>query len=187
MMRKGSRGKIALLTLGLSILGFAFFLPLYTGAFTNSDFTRCDGCHVQAADDFSRSAYHKSIKCTSCHNVTDFAPDLYSHNVTTAECTWCHNETNSTEFIGDAHSDFQNASFNSSIFAGRNEMCVACHTAIDLEVEWHNYKGMNMEVSSQNEGWKMQFSVSGDIKSVNYSNYTDYLNNTNWSNRTSNP
>ena len=186
-MRIGTNRKIILLSLSLAALGFAFFLPVYTGAFTNSDFTRCDACHVQVGDEFSRTAIHKSIRCTSCHNVTDFAPDLYSHNTTTAECTWCHNETNATQFIGDAHSNFQNASFNSSIFVGRNEMCVACHTAIDLETEFHSYKSMDMIISSHGGSWETQFYVSGDTKTINYTNYTDYLNNTNWTNRTSNP
>ncbi len=185
-MRIGTNRKIILLSLGLAILGFAFFLPLYTGAFTNSDFTRCDACHVQEGDEFSRTALHKSIKCTSCHNVSDFAPDLFSHNATTAECTWCHDETNATQFVGDAHSNFQNASFNSSIFTGRNEMCVACHTAIDLETEFHSYKSLNMTVSSRKGFWEMQFSVFGDNKTMSYSNYTDYLNSTNWTNRSNN-
>jgi hypothetical protein len=82
--------KIVLLSLGLAILSFAFFLPLYTGAFTNSDFTRCDACHVQEKDEFSRTSPHKSMKCTSCHNISDFAPDLVSHNATTVACTNCH-------------------------------------------------------------------------------------------------
>ncbi len=186
-MRIGTNRKIILLSLGLAILGFAFFLPLYTGAFTNSDFTRCDACHVREEDEFSRTGPHKSIKCTSCHNVSDFAPDLYSHNATTVECTWCHDETNATQFIGDAHTNFQNASFNSSIFVGRNEMCVSCHTAIDLEIEWHSYKGMNMTVSSRRGFWETQFSsVSGDNRTISYSNYTDYLNSTNWTNRSNN-
>lgn len=186
MMRKGLRGKIALLTLSLSILGFAFFLPLYTSAFTNSDFTRCDACHVQVGDELSRTVYHKSLKCTSCHNVTDFAPDLYTHNATTYECNYCHDNTNASQFTNDAHSNFQNASVNSSIFAGRNEMCVSCHTAIDLEIEWHSRKSMDMTILSRKGFWELQFSVSGDTKNTTYSNYTDYLNRTNWS-RTSNP
>ena len=171
--------KIIFLSMGLAALGFAFFLPIQTGAFTNPDFTRCDACHVQVGDELSRSAYHKSLTCTSCHNVTDFAPDLYSHNVTNAECTFCHNETNASQFINDAHSEFQNGSSSSPIFSGRNEMCIACHTAIELEIEWHSYKAMNMIVSSSRGDWETQFSVSGDEKSINYTNYTDYINNTN--------
>lgn len=186
-MRIGTNRKIILLSLGLVSLVFAFFLPIYTGAFTDSDFTRCDACHVREGDEISRSQSHKSIKCTSCHNVSDFAPDLYSHNATTAECIYCHYLQNSTQFIGDAHDNFSNASFNSSIMTGRNEMCVACHTAIDLEIEWHSYKGMNLTVSSLGGAWEMQFtSVSGDNKTIIYNNYTDYLNRTNWTNRSNN-
>lgn len=177
-MRIGTNRKIILLSLGLAVLSFAFFLPIYTGAFTNSDFTRCDACHVQEEDEFSRTAVHKTIKCSSCHNVSDFAPDLYSHNVTTAECTWCHDETNETQFYDDAHNNFSNASFNSSILTGRNEMCVACHTGMDLETEFHSYNSLNITVSSYGGFWEMQFRPIGDNVSINYSNYTDYLNRT---------
>jgi hypothetical protein len=150
----------------MAVLSFVFFLPLQSGAYTDPDFIRCDACHVKTVDEFSRTVLHKSLKCTSCHNVTDFAPDLYSHNATTVECTYCHNETNASQFINDVHIDLQNASSNSSIFSGRNEMCNSCHTAVDLEVEWHSYKGMNMTVSSRKGFWEMQFSISGDNKSI---------------------
>ncbi len=199
---------IIFFSLGLAV--FAFFLPanntvfnidnpaspinyielpiqkLKAGAFTDSDFARCDACHVQVGDEFSRTVIHKSMKCTSCHNVSDFAPDLYTHNATTVECTYCHDETNASQFSNDAHYNFQSASINSSIFVGRNEMCVACHTAIDLEIEWHSYKSMDMTVLSRKGFWEMQFSVSGDDKNISYTNYTDYLNSTNWTNRSKN-
>lgn len=186
-MRIGTNRKIILLSLGLAAIGFAFFLPIYTGAFRNSDFARCDACHVQEGDEISRTVYHKSIECIGCHNVSDFAPDLFSHNATTVECIYCHDWLNSTKFSGDAHANFSNESFNSTIFTGRNEMCVACHTGIDLEMEFHRYNGTNLIVSSRNGDWEMQYSsVFGDSVYINYSNYTDYLNSTNWTGRSNN-
>lgn len=82
-----------------------FFVPMYTGATTNDE-VRCDACHVQEQEEFSSTKVHTSLECTSCHNISDFGPDLYTHNATTLECDHCHIDQNETEFNGDAHSNF---------------------------------------------------------------------------------
>lgn len=181
-MRIGKNHRLLLLiSISFAIFVIEFFSPLYTGAInTSDDFVRCDECHVQEPDEFSRSSVHKSIKCTNCHNVTDFAPDLYSHNATTFACIYCHTAQNSTQFNDDAHNNFSNASNATNIFTGSNEMCVSCHTYIELEVEWHSYKWMNITAAiNQNGTWSMNYSARGDNVSINYTNYTDYLNSTN--------
>lgn len=170
--------KLLLLSISLILVMFAFFYPMFTSAFIYNDSARCDACHVQENDEFSRTGPHKDLECTSCHIVTDFGPDLYSHNATTFECIECHTEQNETIFPNDAHYNFSNASNDSAIFKGRNEMCIACHTYIDLEIEWHKYEGMDMIISVSRGDWDVKFKQYGDNKRINYTNYTDYWNET---------
>lgn len=169
----GNRRKLILLSMGIASVVLSFSLPIYTGALTTSDGVRCGACHVLEQDEFSRTDVHKTIECTSCHNISDFAPDLYSHNATTFECTYCHIEQNATQFYSDAHSNFSNASNASNIFTGSNEMCVACHTRIELEFEWHRYNGTNITaVLSVNGTWSLNFSKYGENVTTNYTNNT---------------
>lgn len=179
MMWIGNRRKLfVLISIGIALAAIEFFTPMYTGALKISDDVRCDACHVQEQDEFSRTMAHKTIKCTSCHNISDFAPDLYSHNATTFECVYCHTEQNATVFYNDAHNNFSNASNATNIFTGMNEMCLACHSNIELEIEWHRYNGTNMTVSAVNGRWEITHSLFGENVTTNYTNYTDYLNKT---------
>lgn len=181
-MRIGNNHKLLLLiSISFAIVAIEFFSPVYTSAInTSDDFTRCDACHVQEHEEFLHSSVHNSIKCANCHNITEFAPDLYSHNATTFECIYCHADQNASRFNNDAHNNFSNASNATNILRGSNEMCVACHTGIELEVEWHSYKWMNITAAiNQNGTWSMNYSARGDNVSINYTNYTDYLNSTN--------
>ncbi len=173
-----NNNKLILFSIGCVLAATSFSLPMYTGAFDNPDFVRCDGCHIQERYEFTRAGVHKTIKCTSCHNVSDFGPDLYSHNATTHECSYCHIEQNAPQFYNDAHNNFSNASNATNIFTGRNEMCVACHSSIELEIEWHRYNGTNMAVSAVNGRWEITHSLFGENVTTNYTNYTDYLNKT---------
>ncbi len=175
----GNKRKLILLSVGIASVMLAFSLSMYTGAFTDAEYTRCDACHIQEHDEFSRTKVHKTIQCTSCHNISDFAPDLYSHNATTYECSYCHIEQNATQFYNDAHTNFSNASNATNIFTGRNEMCVACHSGIELAVVWHSYKGMNFTSTiNENGKWNVDYSLYGENITTNYTNYSDYLNKT---------
>lgn len=182
MMWIGNNHKLLLLiSISFAIVVIKFFSPLYTGAIsTSDDYTRCDACHIMEHDEFSRTSVHMSLQCTNCHNITDFAPDLYSHNATTFACIYCHTAQNANQFNNDAHNNFSNASNATNIFTGTNEMCIACHTQIELEVEWHSHKGMNINATiNQNGTWSLGYSIHGDNVSTNYTNYTDFLNITN--------
>lgn len=179
-MRIGNRKYLILIIAGLSLAAIEILAPMYTGALTTSDdYTRCDACHIQEQDEFSRTKVHMTIQCTSCHNVSEFAPDLYSHNATTFACIYCHTAQNGTQFNNDAHNNFSNASNATNIFTGSSEMCVGCHTYIELEVEWHSYKGMNITSTASIDGWSLDYSKHGDNVTTNYTNYTDFLNKTN--------
>lgn len=170
----GEKQKLILLSIGFVSVATTFFLASYTGALNSSDdFARCDACHIKEQDEFSRTKVHATIKCTSCHNISDFAPDLYSHNATTFECIYCHSEQNATKFSNDAHNNFSNASNASTIFTGMNEMCVACHTGIELEIEWHRYNGTKMNIMAGDKGWEIEYLLFGDNVTTNYTNYTN--------------
>ena len=179
MWTGNSRKLLILISISFAIVAIEFFSPLYTGAInTSDDYTRCDACHIMEHDEFSRTGVHKTIKCTNCHNITDFAPDLYSHNATTFACIYCHIAQNASQFNNDAHNNFSNASNASNIFTGSNEMCVACHTHIELEIEWHRANGTNMTVSAINGRWEINYSLFGENVTTNYTNYTRDSNKT---------
>lgn len=179
MIMMENRRAVILLAFSLVSVAAPLFVPMYTGAIGTADEVRCDACHIQEQDEFSRTTVHKTIKCTSCHNISEFAPDLYSHNATTFACIYCHTEQNASKFTSDAHNNFSNASNATNIFTDSNEMCVACHTYIELEVEWHSYKGMNITSIADISGiWSLNYSVHGENITTNYTNYTDFLNGT---------
>lgn len=50
---------------------------------------RCDACHVQAQDDFINVEPPRDIKCTKCHTISEFGPDLYTHTAITFDCVQC--------------------------------------------------------------------------------------------------
>lgn len=181
MIIMDNKRALVLLAFSLASVTASLFVPMYTGALTASDdYARCDACHIQEQDEFSRTRAHMTIQCTNCHTVSEFAPDLYSHNATTFACTYCHTEQNATQFNNDAHNNFSNASNATSIFTESNEMCVGCHTYIEMEVEWHSYKGMNITSAVNiNGAWSLDYSKYGDNVTTNYTNYTDFLNRTN--------
>ncbi|MDD5474776.1 MAG: hypothetical protein PHU34_11625 [Candidatus Methanoperedens sp.] len=176
----GHKRKLIILSIGIASVLLAFSAPMYTSASKDSDYVRCDACHIQENDEFYHTRVHTTLQCTSCHNISDFASDLYSHNATTYECIYCHTEHNSTKFYTDAHNNFSNASNATNIFRGSNEMCVACHSGIDLVVEWHSYTGMNITSAIDSNGaWSLNYSsLHGENITTNYTNYTDYLNKT---------
>ena len=179
MMWIGKNRRFILISISFFIITVSFFVvPMYTGAVNTGDEVRCSACHVSENDEFSRSAVHNTIKCTSCHTISDFGPDLYSHNATTFACIFCHTEQSATQFYDDAHNNFSNASNATNIFTGSNEMCVACHTRIELETEWHRYNGTNITASIVNGTWEISISLFGDNVTTNYTNYSDYLNET---------
>jgi len=175
----GNHIKLILLSISIAAAGISFFFGyMYTGAITNDE-VRCDACHVQEQDELSHSKVHTSLQCTGCHNISDFGHDLYTHNSTTLACDYCHINQNAAEFEIDAHYNFSLASNASDIFTGRNEMCIACHTGIDLVVIWHSYTTMTLTNTINPDGtWKMDFSVHGENVTSNITNYSDYLNKT---------
>lgn len=66
-----------------------FFVPALT---KSSDFVyegRCDACHTQAQDAFANVEPPRDIKCTNCHAISEFGPDLYTHTATTFDCIQC--------------------------------------------------------------------------------------------------
>lgn len=179
-MRIGSTRGFILVSISFTLITLSLFLiPMYTGAIDTTNKERCDACHVIENDEFSRSGVHNTIRCSSCHKIDEFMGDLYTHTATTFACIYCHINQNDTAFYNDAHNNFSNASNASDIFTGQNEMCIACHTGIDLKIEWHRYNGTNMEVSASRKGWVIKYtSLFGDNVTTNQSNYTDYLNST---------
>ncbi len=170
----GNKRAVILLAFSLASFTAPFFIPMYTGAVNTADEVRCDACHILEHDEFSRTVVHNTIKCTSCHTISEFAPDLYSHSATTFSCIYCHAEQNASRFNSDAHNNFSNASNATDIFTDNSEMCVACHTNIELEVEWHSYTGMNITSTVNLNGtWELYFhSIYGENVTTNYTNKT---------------
>lgn len=165
-----------LIFFSLIVISF-FFVPMYTGALSTTFEARCDACHVIEHDEISRTLAHKTIKCTNCHNISEFGPDLYSHNATTYECIYCHTQQ-ASQFDRDAHDNFSKASNSTDIFAGRVEMCVACHSGMELEIEWHSYTELKItSTASAKGGWTLDYSGYGDNFNTSYRNYT-YSNKT---------
>lgn len=144
----GASQKLILVSIGFVLAASSFYVPapMLTSALqTSDDYTRCDVCHVQEQEEFSHTDSHKTLKCTSCHNVTDFAPDLYSHNSTTFECIYCH--VNASNFYNDAHNNFPDASNSSA--------CIACHSRAKFGIEWQRKSGMNIAVSAASGRWEI--------------------------------
>ncbi len=147
--------KLILVSIGFALAAASFYvpMPMLTGALkTSDDYTRCDACHVQELEELSKSVVHKTLKCTSCHNISDFAPDLYSHNSTTFECTYCHVEQNASNFYNDAHKNFPNA--------GNATMCITCHSRAEVDIEEHRYNSMNISVSAFKGRWELTHTYS---------------------------
>ncbi len=145
--------KLLFVSLGFVIAANSFYAPtpIHAGTLKNSDnYIRCDDCHVQQQEEFSRSVVHKTIKCTGCHTISDFGPDLYSHNATTFECIYCHTRQNATQFYNDAHKD------NGS----STKMCIACHSNIEFKIELHRYNSTNLTVSAVNGKWAITHTYS---------------------------
>lgn len=173
----GNHFRLIFVSISIAGVGISlFFVPMYTGAITNDE-VRCDACHVQEQEELSRSKVHTSLECTSCHNISDFGPDLYTHNATTLECDYCHIDQNATEFKNDAHSNFFSASNISDIFTDKNEKCMVCHSGIDLVVAQHSYISMDLTNKINADGaWKVDYSVHAGNVTTYVTNYSDYLN-----------
>lgn len=177
-MRIGNTHGFVLVSISFALIIISFFLiPQYTGAIDTTNKERCEACHVIEHDEISRGSVHTTIKCNNCHEIQEFMDDLYTHTATTFACIYCHTEQ-ADQFGNDSHNNFSNASNASDIFTENNEMCVACHTGIELEIEWHRYNGTNLSVSATGKGWVLDYSLFGDNVTTNHTNYTDYLNNT---------
>ena len=180
-MRIGKNNGFILVSISLALILISFFyIPQYTGAIDTTNQERCDACHVVEHDEFSRSNVHTTIQCNNCHEIQEFMDDLYTHTATTFACTYCHSDQNGTAFYNDAHDNFSNASNATDLFTESNEMCVGCHSAIELEIEWHRYNGTNMTVSATGAGWEINYIfMFGDNVTTSHTNYTDYLNSLN--------
>ncbi len=128
-----------------------FYLPATEGAIKNSgDYADCKACHIEEAEEFqSNTGPHKTLECTGCHNISDFAPDLYSHNTTTLECSYCHPEQNSSRFFDEAHDNFSNA------------LCIGCHTNIEFTTDWQSNKSTNVNASNHGGLWEINFTSIG--------------------------
>lgn len=140
MMLVENSYKLVLLFIGTTLVVNTFSLPANEGVIkTSDDYANCAACHPAEAEEFSsNTGPHKTLECTSCHNISDFAPDLYSHNATTFECSYCHPEQNASRFYDEAHDNFSNA------------LCIGCHTNIEFVTDWQPYNSMNMNVSCLN-------------------------------------
>jgi len=115
-------------------------------------------------------------ECMICH-----APSNYTHhNLGTDTCTDCHDMMHGVtvpvaggfDLTGDpddtaekaAHLTFVlEAMHNSSLLAGSNEACIACHTGTPVNVSHHIPQGYEIELN-RTCGWEVDFS---------YYNFTD--------------
>lgn len=146
-----------------AILGVALSViiaPIYTKS-QSSDEVRCDACHVIQADELVRTEIHKMLTCSSCHTISDFGPDLYTHNATTEECVSCHT-SEMGRISQDAHSNLQNASNTSNALKTKNEACVICHTGAGVDIEWHSYNYLIMNATKMNGTWQVNYSRYGE-------------------------
>lgn len=84
------KNRLILMFITFVIILFSFILvPTLT---KSSDFYyegRCDACHTQAQDAFANVEPPRDIKCTNCHAISEFGPDLYTHTATTFDCIQC--------------------------------------------------------------------------------------------------
>ncbi len=120
-MMIGKKHTLFLSLTGILVIAFSFIIvPIYTKS-QGSDEARCEACRVIEADELARAEIHKLLTCSSCHTISDFGHDLYTHNATTEECVSCH--TSEMGRIGqDAHSKLQNASSESTALKPKTKL-----------------------------------------------------------------
>jgi hypothetical protein len=145
-MVAGNAYKLFLLFISITIVINTFYLPANEGVKTSDDYVDCSTCHLVEAEEFhSNTGPHRTLECTSCHNISDFAPDLYSHNATTFECSYCHPEQNASRFYDEAHNNFSNA------------LCIGCHTNIEFITDWQPYRSTSLNASNHGGLWEINF------------------------------
>lgn len=172
LMRIGKKHTLFLCLTGILVIAFSFIIvPIYTKS-QGSDEARCDACHVIEADELARAEIHKLLTCSSCHTISDFGSDLYTHDATTEECVSCHT-SEMGRISKDAHSKLQNASNESNALKTKNEACVICHTRVGVDIEWHSYTKLIINATKTNGTWHVNYSRYGE----NITNITK--NNTN--------
>ncbi len=147
--------KSGFIFVSFGLIAITFFaVPVYTTMSVGSTepttigAVRCDACHSSEQDEFSRTETHKTLDCNSCHYISEFGPNLYSHNSTTLECIYCHTGMEN-QFNNDAHTDGK-------------KMCNGCHSHVRLEIEKHTYNGTNMIVSVINGRLQINISLIGE-------------------------
>jgi hypothetical protein len=150
-MVAGNISKLILLFIGTTIAINLFYLPANKSLIkTSNDYANCNACHTVETEEFlSNTGPHRTLECTSCHNISDFAPDLYSHNATTFECSYCHTGQNASLFYDEAHNNFS------------NELCIECHTNIEFITDWQPYKSTNLNASNHGGLWEINFTSVG--------------------------
>ncbi len=85
---KNNRHILMFITFIIILFSF-FFVPALTKSPEYVYEGRCDACHTQAQDAFANVEPPKDIKCTNCHAISEFGPDLYTHTATTFDCIQC--------------------------------------------------------------------------------------------------
>ncbi len=137
---------ISLVFISFASIEASFFVaPVYTST-SNTTIARCDACHVDVQGQFSITRVHRALTCTDCHSISEFGPDLYSHNATTLECIHCHAGV-MNGFHNDAHSDFSGFDTGPYNFTGSNGVCDSCHCGFKPVTGSKKYNGINMTVS----------------------------------------
>ena len=135
----------------ITLIIVPMFIPMSNGAIkTVFDAARCDACHSEIQEEFSRSKVHKTLECSSCHHISEFGPDLSSHYAITADCIDCHADLEN-EFNNEAHIDGK-----------KTRMCSGCHTHVRLKIEKRVYNGTDNTISYINGSWEINSSLSGE-------------------------
>jgi len=158
-------GKIALAAMAIVAIGI-FALPstisVFGGLHTWYDlgvrsgkYMPCIKCHADVYEEYAVMArthaphwtlkgYDPNKACYACHRARQIqyaegggfgaTPGEQAHAASTIACLECHEFKNND--VHNKHRTYVQAAANYNLMESSNEACIACHTDIELYIEW---------------------------------------------------
>jgi hypothetical protein len=116
----------------------------------------CIKCHADVYEEYAIMArthaphwtlegYDPNKACYSCHRVKkqiQYAeggspmPGKQAHAASTIACLECHEFDITNNDVHDKHRDYVQAAKDYPLMESSNEACIACHTDIEMHIEW---------------------------------------------------
>jgi len=168
---------VAVLAVGLFVLPSALSLFAGQHTFGAKGDVKCSKCHGPEYGEIEAGSAHKTsefgtgdARCKQCHQLEGVFDTTKQHASVSLPCIACHESGIygvETELLNESesHRDFYLAALNSSVETGGNEVCIACHTMVGVNITWVRATTLTFEANHDPTGaWIISdFTATGSV------------------------